>query len=116
MDIKGIIFAGTATTERAATTKFFREAFGLSPEPLEGFPADLFTFPDGASFGVVEVPDPAVATRTIGFEVADIAAAVAELKASGLDIGEVATNQLGSYVHFTAPDGKLYELVEKPRD
>ena len=115
MEIKGIIFAGSATTDRDATTAFFRKVFGLEPKPLEGFPADLFEFPDGSSFGVVGMQDPAHATRTIGFEVSDLDAAVTELKGHGIEVDEPAANQLGRYVHMTAPDGKLYELVEKPQ-
>jgi glyoxylase I family protein len=56
-----------------------------------------------------------MATRTIGFLVDDLDAAVAELRAEGVEAGEPGENQLGRYVHFTAPDGRLYELVEKPR-
>lgn len=112
MDIKGITFAGSATTERDATTAFFKKVFGLEPKPLEGFPADVFEFPDGSSLGIVGMSDPAHATRTIGFEVADLDAAVEELKEQGIEVDEPGANQLGRYVHLMAPDGKLYELVE----
>ena len=115
MEIKGIVFAGSATTERERTTAFFTQVFGLAPKPLEGFPADLFEFPDGSSFGIVGMNDPAHVSRTIGFEVDDLDAAIDELEAAGIPTGEPGSNQLGRYAHITAPDGKLYELVEKPR-
>lgn len=113
MQIKGIVFVGTATPQREATTAFFERIFGAAPEPLEGFPADVFNFPDGSSFGVVEVPAES-STRTVGFLVEDMGAAISVLDAAGVPHGEVGENQLGRYVHITAPDGKLYELVEKP--
>lgn len=113
MHVKGIVFVGTATPERVATSELFARLFSVEAEPLEGYPADVFNFPDGSSFGVVEVPESS-ATRTVGFLVEDLDSAVQELAAAGLEPGPVGSNQLGRYVHFTAPDGNLYELVEKP--
>ena len=113
MEIKGIVFSGTATAKADETTAFFRGIFSQEPEPLEGLPAQVFDFPDGSSFGVVQVPEE-MATRTIGFQVDDLDAAVQELKDKGIDVGDIGSNQLGRYIHFTAPDGCLYELVEKP--
>jgi hypothetical protein len=40
---------------------------------------------------------------------------VAELRAAGVEVDEPAENDLQRYVHFRAPDGKLYELVEERR-
>lgn len=114
MQIKGIIFAGTATDKADENLAFFRKVFGQEPQPLEGWPAHVFEFADGSSFGVVQMADPATATRTIGFEVDDLEEAVSELKANGIEVGSIGSNQLGRYAHFTAPDGRLYELVEKP--
>ena len=114
MQIKGIIFAGTATDKADDSVAFFRKVFAQEPQPLEGFPAQVFEFPDGSSFGVVQMADPAMATRTIGFEVDDLEEAVEELRGQGIEIGSIGSNKLGRYAHFTAPDGRLYELVEKP--
>lgn len=113
MKVRGITFVGTATPQRAATTEFFRTVLGLEARALEGFPADVFDLPDGSRLGVVEVPE-ASATRTIGFLVDDLEAAVAELRAEGIEVGDPGETSLGRYVHFHAPDGKLYELVERP--
>lgn len=113
MRILGITFAGSATSRRAETRAFFLSVFGFEPQPLEGFPADVFELPDGSAFGVVEVPEE-MATRTIGFLVDDLDEAVAELREKGVEIGEPGENRLGRYAHFHAPDGKLYELVERP--
>jgi len=52
-------------------------------------------------------------SRTIGFLVADLETAVAELRAAGVEVDEPAENDRHRYVHFRAPDGKLYELVQE---
>lgn len=113
MEIKGIVFSGTATDRADETAAFFRSVFAQEPEPLEGFPAQVFNFSDGSSFGVVQVPEE-MATRTIGFQVDDLDAAATELRDKGIQVGEIGSNLLGRYIHFTATDGRLYELVEKP--
>ena len=114
MEIKGIVFAGSATTEREETRAFFSKVLSMQPRPLEGYPADVFEFPDGSAFGVVQVPSKELARRTIGFLVDDLDAGLAELREAGIEVGDVGENRLGRYAHFTAPDGHLYELVEKP--
>ena len=114
MEIEGIVFAGSATPAAEETTAFFAQIFGMEPEPLEGYPANIFSFPDGSSFGVVQIPSADLATRTIGFRVADLDAAITELAEAGIEVGPVGENKLGRYAHLTAPDGRLYELVEKP--
>jgi len=68
--------------------------------------------PDGAFFAVAGPREMGDTSRTIGFLVADLAAAVDELRAAGVEVDEPAANDRHRYVHFRAPDGKLYELVE----
>jgi glyoxylase I family protein len=51
--------------------------------------------------------------RSIGFLVADLDAAIAELRAAGVEVDEPAANDRHRYAHFRAPDGRLYELVEE---
>ena len=53
--------------------------------------------------------------RSIGFLVEDLDAAVAELRAAGYAVDDPAQNERQRYVHFRAPDGHLYELVEDRR-
>jgi catechol 2,3-dioxygenase-like lactoylglutathione lyase family enzyme len=75
--------------------------------------ADMFAFPDGTRFAVADEREEGAGTsRTIGFLVADLDAAVAELHAAGVAVDEPVANDLYRYAHFTAPDGELYELVE----
>ena len=49
----------------------------------------------------------------IVFLVDDVDAAVAELHEAGVVTDEVAETDTQRYVHFRAPDGQLYELVQQ---
>jgi hypothetical protein len=51
--------------------------------------------------------------RSLGFLVEDLEVAVADLHAHGVDTDAIAANDLYRYVHFTAPDRNVYELVEQ---
>ena len=74
--------------------------------------ADVFELPDGSQFAVADA-DGMGAERTIGFEVEDVNDAVEELRAAGIETDdEISINERWRYVHFRAPDGQLYELVE----
>src|SRR4051812_18148258 len=114
MRILGLVFAGTATAQRAEMARFVQETLGLERGGASGGgDADLVDLSDGSRFGV---SDPRVAgdtSRTIGFLVADLEAAVAELHAAGVDVGGPAATDRQRYAHFRAPDGRLYELVEE---
>ncbi len=112
VEIRGITFVGTATPDAAATIAFARDVLGLVGEPLDGLPATLFRLPDGSSFAVMETA-PERATRTVGFLVADLDAAIAELHAAGVATDGIGENARWRYTHFRAPDGELYELVEE---
>ena len=46
MEVQGLVFAGTATTEREATSTFLRDVLGLTSSLLAGIEADLFTLPE----------------------------------------------------------------------
>ena len=53
----------------------------------------------------------------MGFLVKDLDAACAELRAAEVEVDDsIAANERFRYVHFRAPDGKLYELVEARSD
>jgi glyoxylase I family protein len=107
----GLVFVGTRTHARTEMTGFLRDVLGLVPGELAGVDADMFELPDGSSF-VVAATDDAAGERTVGFLVEDVTAAVAELRAAGIDADDVAANERFRYAHFRAPDGNLYELVE----
>jgi catechol 2,3-dioxygenase-like lactoylglutathione lyase family enzyme len=113
MEILGLVFAGTATDRREEMVRFLNETLGLPTVTVGGVEADLFALPDGSSFAVADPRGMGETCRSIGFEVADLEGAVAELRAAGIEADEVAENDRERYVHFRAPDGKLYELLER---
>ena len=113
MEVLGLVFAGSATDRRPEMARFVDEVLGLAPARAGGVSADMFALPDGAFFAVAGPREMGETSRTIGFLVADLDAAVAELQAAGVEVDEPAANDRHRYVHFRAPDGKLYELVEE---
>jgi len=113
VEVLGLVFAGSATDRRPEMARFVDEVLGLAPAPAGGVSADMFALPDGAFFAVAGPREMGETSRTIGFLVADLDAAVAELQAAGVEVDEPAANDRHRYVHFRAPDGKLYELVEE---
>jgi len=93
---------------------FARNVLGLSPAHVTGMEADLFDLPDGSSFAVSSPQGMGATDRSVGFLVEDIEAAVQELRAAGADVGnDISENARDRYVHFRAPDGQIYELVER---
>jgi catechol 2,3-dioxygenase-like lactoylglutathione lyase family enzyme len=113
MEILGLVFAGSATEQRPEMARFVADVLGLAPAPAGGVSADMFALPDGAFFAVAGPREMGETSRTIGFLVADLEHAAAELRAAGVKVDEPAANDRHRYVHFRAPDGKLYELVEE---
>ena len=109
MNIRGIVFVGTRTTQADEMTAFVRDVLRL--QPATGDHAAFFTLPDGSSFAV-QATD-AVEERTVGLLVDDVEHAAAELRAAGTEVGETHEWDGLRYAHFRAPDGRLYELVER---
>jgi glyoxylase I family protein len=114
MQISGITFVGTRTGARPEMARFVRDVLGLAPEPpVDGMDADLFAMPDGSSLAVTNGVTPPEDDYTVGFLVDDIDEAHGALLASGVEVDpEISINAQFRYVHFRAPDGHLYELVE----
>lgn len=113
MKILGLVFAGTATDRRPAMAAFARDVLGLEPCAVAGATADMFALPDGSTFAVADPRELGETSRSLGFLVADLTDAIAELAAAGVEVDEIAANERFRYVHFRAPDGALYELVEE---
>ena len=112
MRIAGLVFVGTRTSARAEMAGFVRDVLGLAPADVPGVDADVFELPDGSSFAVSPSDGPG-GERTVGFLVEDLDSAAAELRSACVDLdAEVVANERFRYVHFRAPDGELYELVE----
>jgi catechol 2,3-dioxygenase-like lactoylglutathione lyase family enzyme len=113
MRILGITFAGTATASRPEMSSFVEDVLGLSRTQLEGVEADLFAMPDGSMFAVASPGGMGSTERTLGFLVDDLDAAAGELRDAGIRTdAEISSNASQRYLHFRAPDGSLYELVE----
>ena len=113
MRILGLCFAGTSTPHRESMSEFVDAVLGLPRRRVEGVEADLFGLPDGSSFAVASPTGMGETDRSLGFLVESLDEAVTELNAAGIATDEPATNEVERYVHFTAPDGHLYELVER---
>ncbi|WP_248962410.1 VOC family protein [Sphaerisporangium perillae] len=113
MHIKGITFVGTRTADQPAMAGFVRDVLGLQPLQVKGVDADFFALPDGTTFAVSDTGGAEPPERTVGFLVDDVEAAARELRDAGYGTDEVATTDIHRYVHFRAPDGRLYELVEE---
>jgi glyoxylase I family protein len=114
MQIQGLVFAGTATPHRAAMTAFVTDVLGLGPTSSDPDHADMFALPDGSGFAVSGEREPGGGTsRTVGFLVADLDSSVAELRSYGVTVDEPGGNDEYRYAHFVAPDGDLYELVQR---
>lgn len=119
--VRGFAYGATRTFATDGMRRFFA-ALGIEPSPVQGATAEMFRFPDGSFFGVVEPDDPdpgvdpAAGTvddrRIIGFRVAELTAACAALEAAGFPILDAHANELSRYAHVEGPDGRLYELVE----
>lgn len=93
---------------------FARDVLGLLPATVTGVEADLFDLTDGSSFAVASPQGMGATDRSVGFLVDDIDIAVQELRAAGGEVdNEISGNARERYVHFRAPDGQLYELVER---
>jgi catechol 2,3-dioxygenase-like lactoylglutathione lyase family enzyme len=112
VQIKGIVLAGTSTDARPRMRSFLRAVMGMRPAYVDGMEADIFDLPDGTSFAVADAEGMG-AERTVGFLVDDLDAAAEELRAAGIETDDAPTaNARWRYLHFRAPDGQLYELVE----
>jgi hypothetical protein len=75
--------------------------------------ADRYPLPDGSVFAVSGPGEMGTTDRSLGFGVEDIERAAAELRAAGIEVDDTITsNQSQRYLHFRAPDGQLYELVD----
>jgi catechol 2,3-dioxygenase-like lactoylglutathione lyase family enzyme len=112
--IEGLTFIGTRTEARPEMCEFVRDVLGLEPAPADGMDAEVFALPDGSSFVVTSPAEPADLERTVGFLVSDVEQALRELRDAGISTDdEVSSSATQRYVHFRAPDGHLYELVEE---
>jgi catechol 2,3-dioxygenase-like lactoylglutathione lyase family enzyme len=115
MRVLSLVWVGTRTAAHAETVAFFTDVLGLGVETSEHDFAVL-EVPDGATvevFGPTSEYNRHLTHPVAGFLVADLEEAVAELRAAGVEIVlEPSGGDTRAWVHFRAPDGFVYELVE----
>ena len=118
MNVKGIVWLGTRTSNFDAMLHLYRDVMGLPVTHDEpGFV--VMELPNG---DLVEIfgddsPYNTFFTHPVaGFLVDDIAAARAEMESQGIEfIGPIEGEENGySWAHFHAPDGFIYELTYSP--
>jgi catechol 2,3-dioxygenase-like lactoylglutathione lyase family enzyme len=111
MDVVGLGWLGTRTRNAASLVDFYSGVLGLRLTHEEpGF--WVFTLPDGYNVEVFASEDRGKehfdTGPVAGFAVRDLAAAVAELRAAGVELlGDAGP----TWQHFRGPDGNVYELV-----
>jgi catechol 2,3-dioxygenase-like lactoylglutathione lyase family enzyme len=116
MRVLSLTWVGTRTADYPATLAFFRDVLGLGVSSSEADFAVL-SVPDGATvevFGPASEYNQHLTHPVAGFLVSDLEKALGELQAAGVEI--VLPVQHGgtrSWMHFRAPDGFVYELVEE---
>jgi predicted enzyme related to lactoylglutathione lyase len=120
VNITGLSWVGTRTAEYDAMVSFLKDVFALTPSlEEEGFA--VFTLPNGDQievFGADTDEEHTFFTTgpVVGFRVADVAAAQAEMEAAGIEfLGPPGSSSDGSaWSHFRAPDGNVYEITSGP--
>lgn len=113
MRVLGLVFAGTSTEARPAMSVLLEQTMGLKRVQVAGVEADLFRLPDGSHVAVASPGGMGETVRSIGFLVEDLDEAIGTLVRAGVRTGAVNRNGVGRYTHFRAPDGQLYELIER---
>jgi predicted enzyme related to lactoylglutathione lyase len=113
--VLSLTWVGTRTTEYAATVAFFKDVVGLGVRSSEADFAVL-EVPGGATvevFGPKSQYNAHLTHPVAGFRVDDLEQAVADLLAAGAEIVlPVQGGGTRSWLHFRAPDGFVYELVQ----
>lgn len=113
MRIEGLVFAGIASPDAAGPAGFFAEVLGVEGVQEDGY--IRFVFPNGSSIAVVP-PDwvSPPSDTNLGFLVDDVDVAIAELAARGIEAeGELQQNDEYRYRHVRAPDGRVFELLDR---
>ena len=118
MNVKGIVWLGTRTSNFDAMLHMYRNVMGLPVTHEEpGFV--VMELPNGdlvEIFGDDSLDNTFFTHPVAGFLVDDIAAARAEMESQGIEfIGSIEGEEGGySWTHFRAPDGFVYELTYSP--
>jgi catechol 2,3-dioxygenase-like lactoylglutathione lyase family enzyme len=115
MNVEGLTWLGTRAADFEAMVGFAEDILGLK-RSFERDGLVGFQLPDGSVFEIFAPGVPAGGHPPEGvvggFKVNDVGAAVAELEAAGVEVGELQiAGGSGAWVYLRAPDGNLYELI-----
>jgi len=119
MKIIKLGWLGTRTEHDGAAAAFFAQVLDL-PEVLREDGFWVFKLPDGAKVEVFGPQCPYNRHFTTGpvagLLVDDVFAAAQELRVAGVEVasGPTSSPDGNAWVHFRAPDGRLYELPQDP--
>ena len=108
-------WVGTRTVQFDASVAFFRDVLQLA---VLSDPGDftVFAVPDGSTvevFGPKSSYNEHLTAPTVGFQVDNLAAADEELRTAGIEIVlPITGGEDRVWLHFRAPDGHVYELLE----
>jgi len=116
MRVKRLGWVGTRTENAADTVNFFKDVLGLDMEKA-GDDFWVGHLPDG---GVLEVFGPAspynqqfTTGPVVGFVVDNLDEGSSALRRSGVEVfGPYRAEDGAAWVHFRAPDGRIYELTQ----
>jgi catechol 2,3-dioxygenase-like lactoylglutathione lyase family enzyme len=116
MELKGVVWLGTRTSRFDEMTEFAQEVLGLKTKHREDGLA-MYELPGGDLFEVFDESHPGGGHPdgvAGGFLVDDADAAVAELRAAGVEVTDVDGADAYRWAYFRAPDGNLYEVTSGP--
>ena len=116
MEVRGIVWLGTRTSRFDEMTAFAENVLGLKPKLSDAGMA-MYQLPGGDLFEVFGPQQPGGGHPdgiAGGFLVDDADAAVAELRAAGVEVTQVESAGDYRWAYFRAPDGKLYEVTSGP--
>lgn len=115
MKVLGVVWVGARTEAYAETVAFFRDVLGV---PLADAGPDFAwgRMPNSSELEIFGPADEEHRHFTTGpvpeFLVEDLPAALAELRAAGVEIlGEPHLEGISGWFHFRAPDGNVYGLT-----
>lgn len=118
MRVKRLGWLGTRTEAASQTVNFFKEVLGLDMKKA-GEDFWVGQIPEGCLvevFGPVSPHNRHFTTGpVVGFVVDDVDAGAAELRRAGAEVfGPYRADDGGAWVHFRAPDARVYELTQDP--
>ena len=115
MEVTGITWAGTRTDRFEETVRFFADVMGLDMVDRQDMFASLRTTEGDKVevFGAGELDHDFMTTGpVVGFGVADVESARAELEGAGVEfIGPTHSEDGYRWAHFRGPDGHVYEVT-----